>query len=140
MLTKQERQYLETQTLGRLATVQPDGSPQNNPVGFRYDEAAGTLEITGRHMGASQKFRNVAADGRVAFVVDDIASRDPWVVRGVEVRGWAEALGDHEPRTASGGREVIRIHPSRIISWGLDPARPAMTGRDVEAGGQGGRR
>lgn len=27
--------YLGTQRLGRLATVDPAGAPQNNPVGFR---------------------------------------------------------------------------------------------------------
>lgn len=131
MLTPEERQYLATQTLGRIATVRPDGSLQNNPVGFRYDEATGTFDIGGRNMGASRKFRNVAANGQVAFVVDDIASRNPWVVRGIEVRGRADAVRELEPQNASAVREVIRIHPSRIVSWGLDPTSPGMAGRDV---------
>ena len=34
-LTSAEIDYLEAQQLGRLATIQPDGSPQVKPVGFR---------------------------------------------------------------------------------------------------------
>jgi pyridoxamine 5'-phosphate oxidase family protein len=32
-----ELAYLGTQRLGRLATVQSDGSPQVSPVGFSYN-------------------------------------------------------------------------------------------------------
>jgi len=136
-LTTTERQYLETQILGRLATARPDGSLQNNPVGFSYDETTGSIDITGRNLAATQKFRNVASTGMVALVVDDLASRDPWVVRGVEIRGRAEAIRDQEPPSPDAGREVIRIHPQRIVSWGLDPAQPGMNSRSVEPGDRG---
>jgi len=132
-LTHLEREYLAGQALGRLATVRPDGSPQNNPVGFTYDPVAGTVDITGRAMGQTAKFRNVAGNGQVALVVDDVASLDPWTVRGVEMRGRAEALSDQEPSSSYASRELIRIHPRRVISWGIDPATPGMSGRDVEA-------
>ncbi|MFC4119932.1 hypothetical protein [Nonomuraea zeae] len=36
-----------------------------------------------------------------SFVVDDLASVDPWVVRGIEIRGSAVALTDHEPPVPS---------------------------------------
>jgi hypothetical protein len=29
---------------------------------------------------------------------------------------------------------VIRVHPKRIISWGVDTASPSMSGRDVADG------
>jgi pyridoxamine 5'-phosphate oxidase family protein len=45
----------------------------------------------------------------------------PWVVRGVEIRGTAEALTDQAPPNVYMSREVIRIHPRRIIAWGLGP-------------------
>lgn len=45
-------------------------------------------------------------------MVDEIASVEPWVVRGIEVRGRAEAVG--------GARPLIRIHPERIVSWGIE--------------------
>ncbi|WP_131766761.1 PPOX class F420-dependent oxidoreductase [Candidatus Protofrankia californiensis] len=126
-----ERAYLAGQRLGRLATVAPDGSPQNSPVGFRYNEAAGTIDIHGYSLGASRKFRNVAATAAVSLVVDDIASVDPWRVRGLEIRGKAEAVTDEDPPAAYLSREVIRIHPRRIISWGIDPDAPRMSARDA---------
>jgi pyridoxamine 5'-phosphate oxidase family protein len=45
------------------------------------------------------------------IVVDDLASTDPWRPRGVEVRRRAEAI--------PGASALIRIHPDRVISWGL---------------------
>jgi pyridoxamine 5'-phosphate oxidase family protein len=72
-------------------------------------------------MGNTRKFHNVAANGQVAFVVDDLASVTPWVVRGIEIRGAAEALTDQSPPNAYMSREVIRIHPRRVIAWGLGP-------------------
>jgi pyridoxamine 5'-phosphate oxidase family protein len=114
-----ELAYLATQRLGRLATVDASGAPQNNPVGFRYNSELGTIDIGGHSMSASRKFRNLAANPRVAFVIDDIASYQPWRVRCVEIRGHAEALADQEPPMAGTSREIIRVHPDRIISFGL---------------------
>jgi pyridoxamine 5'-phosphate oxidase family protein len=136
-LTEAELAYLAGQTLGRLATVSADGAPQNNPVSFRYNAEHGTIDIGGLAMGNTRKFRNVQATGRAAFVVDDIASRSPWRVRGVEIRGDAEALVDQEPPGPHFSRELIRIHPRRVISWGLDPERPAMQSRSVGASSPG---
>jgi pyridoxamine 5'-phosphate oxidase family protein len=120
--TSLELDYLASQRLGRLATVAPDGAPQNNPVGFHYNEALGTIDIYGLQMGASRKFRNLHANPNVALVVDDLASVDPWVVRGIEVRGSAEALDNEPPPRPGMSPQVIRIHPRRIISWNVDPA------------------
>jgi pyridoxamine 5'-phosphate oxidase family protein len=135
--TYAELLYLGSQRLGRLATVAPDGSLQNNPVGFRYNAELETIDIYGLNMGATRKYRNVRVNPRVALVVDDLASADPWRVRGVEIRGWAEALDGQMPGTPGMSGEVIRIHPMRIISWGLDPDEPAMTARDVARSGAG---
>jgi pyridoxamine 5'-phosphate oxidase family protein len=97
--------------LGRLATVGADGTPQVVPVGYRYDPDQDAIVIRGYDLERSKKFRDVARSGRAAIVVDDIASVDPWQVRGVEVRGRAEAI--------DGDRPLIRIHPDRVRSWGL---------------------
>jgi pyridoxamine 5'-phosphate oxidase family protein len=45
-------------------------------------------------------------------VIDDLAGVDPWSPRGIEVRGRAEIVD--QPR------QLIRIHPERIVSWGLE--------------------
>ncbi len=54
-------------------------------------------------------------------MVDDIASVNPWTVRCFEVRGTAEALTGQNPLSPYMSPEVIRIHPRRIISWGMGP-------------------
>ncbi|MHC9294437.1 PPOX class F420-dependent oxidoreductase [Mycobacterium sp. LTG2003] len=118
-----ELAFLNEADLGRLATIQPDGTPQNSPVGFSYNEQLGTIDIAGYRMSHSQKYRNIAHNNRVAFVVDDITSRDPWRVRCLEIRGTAEQA--HVPvSTGKGGDEldaaIIRITPQRIISFGID--------------------
>jgi pyridoxamine 5'-phosphate oxidase family protein len=112
VFTDAEREYLNSQRLGRLVTLDRNGAPQVRPVGFSL--AGPFIEVGGYNLPTSQKFRNIIRDPRVAFVVDDLASIDPWRARGVEVRGTAQALpaaGDNNP--------VIRIRPQRIIAWGL---------------------
>lgn len=114
-----EIEFLRRAELGRLATVQRNGTPQNSPVGFTYNEQLGTIDIPGYQMSKSQKYRNIAHNDRVAFVVDDIASRDPWRVRCLEIRGTAEQArvttdDDHLDSA------IIRITPRRIISFGID--------------------
>ena len=118
-LTTEDVAYLRSQRLGRLATVDPSGAPQNNPVGFVVDDDTGQVLIGGMAMGQTRKFHNVRGNPSVALVVDDLASVDPWLVRGVEVRGMAEALDDVEPPIRGMSREVIRITPQRIHRWGI---------------------
>jgi pyridoxamine 5'-phosphate oxidase family protein len=131
ILTEAEIAYLAGQPLGRLATVSPDGMPQVNPVGFRYDPDLGVIDIGGHGLGASKKFRNVAAGSRAALVVDDLVSRQPWQVRGLEIRGDAETLTGQDPLMPGFSPELIRIRPRRVISWGIEPGQGGMRGRDV---------
>ena len=98
--------------LARLATVGADGTPHVVPVGWLYDVALDGIVIGGIHLDATKKFRDVRRTGRAAVVIDDLAGTDPWQPRGIEIRGRAEAI--------SGPRSVIRIHPERIVSWGLE--------------------
>jgi pyridoxamine 5'-phosphate oxidase family protein len=111
MWTDKEKEFLDTQRIGRLATIGPSG-PQVRPVGFRINRELDTVDVGGIRLSRTQKWRNVRADGRVAFVVDDLGGGDEFAPRGVEVRGRAETVED--------GTELIRIRPDRIISWGLD--------------------
>jgi pyridoxamine 5'-phosphate oxidase family protein len=129
ILTEAERAYLQGQPLARLATVDANGAPQNNPVGAFLDEETGDIIIGGHAMGASRKFRNVQRNGQVALVVDDLVSRDPWTVRGLEIRGAAVALEDVDPPVPFMSREVIRITPLWVTSWGVDPEAPGRYSR-----------
>jgi pyridoxamine 5'-phosphate oxidase family protein len=117
--TDAQRAYLRGQPLGRLATVDPTGQPQNNPVGF-FLQDDDTILIGGHAMGASKKWRNLTANPRLAFVVDDLASVRPWRPRMVEIRGTAELLTDTAALGPGFSHEVIRVHPERIHSFGLD--------------------
>jgi pyridoxamine 5'-phosphate oxidase family protein len=128
--TAAELAYLASQRLGRLATMAPDRSLQNSPVSYHVN-VDGSIDLPGRRMGATRKFANVRGHHQVAFVVDDIASLNPWRVRCLEIRGRAEALDDVDPPAPYFSRQVIRIHPERIISFGINADQNAMTGRNV---------
>ena len=60
--TPAERNYLGTQRLGRLATVDRQGSPQNNPVGFEYNVETGTIDIHGRDLGEALREQHPSRD------------------------------------------------------------------------------
>jgi pyridoxamine 5'-phosphate oxidase family protein len=124
VLTEIERNYLKSQPLARLATVDANGAPQNNPVGAFVDDETGDVIIGGHAMGATRKFRNAQTNSHVALVVDDLVSTDPWTVRGLEIRGTAVALDDVDPPMPFMSREVIRITPTWVASWGIDPSAP----------------
>jgi pyridoxamine 5'-phosphate oxidase family protein len=127
--TAEELAFLRQHQLGRLATVDASGAPQNNPVGLFVDAGTSQILVGGFRMGQTRKFRNVKRNANVAVVVDELTSTDPWVVAGVEVRGTAEALDDADPPMEGMSRQVIRITPRWIGSWGLDPDHPRPIGR-----------
>jgi pyridoxamine 5'-phosphate oxidase family protein len=101
--------------LARIATVGKDGTPHVVPVGWRYNGDSETIDVGGHDFAKTKKFRDVKRSGRAAIVIDDLVSTDPWVPRGIEVRGRAEALNGEQP--------MIRIHPERVVSWGIESQR-----------------
>ncbi len=105
--------------LGRLATVGADGTPHVVPVAFIYNAARDTIDIGGHELELTKKFRDVARSGRAAIVIDDLGDTEEWLPRGIEVRGRGEAIALPTP--------LIRIHPERIVSWGIEPGRRART-------------
>jgi pyridoxamine 5'-phosphate oxidase family protein len=133
VFTSAELEYLSAPgRLGRLATVDRRGAPQNSPVGHHVDPVTGVIDIYGRDMGASRKFRNLAHNDRVALVVDDVKSVRPWQVRGIEIRGRAEALTDQpvpDSLKSHVTADIIRVYPELIFSWGIDDA--GMSRREV---------
>jgi pyridoxamine 5'-phosphate oxidase family protein len=133
IFTQTELDYLASQPLGRLATVDSNGAPQNNPVGFRYNPQTGTIDIGGRRMGLTRKYRNIARNPRVAFVVDDIVSMRPWRVRGIEIRGRAETVNEPFPDRPYFTPEIIRILPEHVFTWGIDPGADGMQKRRIPA-------
>jgi pyridoxamine 5'-phosphate oxidase family protein len=132
-LTSTEQSYLAAQPRGRLATIAPNGSPQNKPVGFSYNPDLGTIDIYGFNMGQSRKFRNVAVNPRVAFVVDDAPGTGAAGMRFLEIRGLAETASGQAPPEGGASPPIIRIRPRRVISWNIDPAHPGLQARDITA-------
>jgi pyridoxamine 5'-phosphate oxidase family protein len=118
-LTEKELAYLRGQRLGRLATVDGDGRPQVSPVGFFLREDGG-VDIGGWNMGGTRKWRNIAGNPYVSLVVDDVASVNPWKVRGVEIRGTAEQVEGPHGYGAQLSPQLIRIRPYKIFGWGVD--------------------
>lgn len=114
-------QYSETElrfltsghrALGRVATVGSNGIPHVVPSGWTHNEVLGTIDATGREVQTTKKFRDVERSGKAAIVIDGIAEGEgfnPWAI---EIGGRAEAI--------SGPPALIRIHPERVRSWGLE--------------------
>jgi pyridoxamine 5'-phosphate oxidase family protein len=134
-LTDAEQRFLDRQPRGHLATIGPDGTPQVKPLGFTYNAALGTIDIAGFNMGGSAKYRNIQANPRVAFVVDEVTEASMEGTHFLEIRGTAEAV--LSPATADGhlAAEIIRIRPRRVIAWNVDPDRPGLLTRDIAVGG-----
>lgn len=109
--TDAERRYLTDQPLGRIATATEDGEPDVAVVGYRL--VGDEIVIGGMDNPRTLKHRNVGRNGRAAFVVDDLVTREPWQPRGLKIRGPARIEG-------SGRSSVIRITPETIWSWRLN--------------------
>jgi pyridoxamine 5'-phosphate oxidase family protein len=129
--TDSEQRFLAQQPLGHLATVGPDGTPQVKPVDFTYNQALGTIDIAGVNMAHSAKYRNIRVNPKVAFVIDEVTGPGMGDAHFLEIRGVAEhAIGPVDP-TGHLDVEIIRIRPSRVLSFNIDPARPGFTARNV---------
>ena len=120
---------LDQVTLIHVATVGPNGEPQNNPVWFDWDgEILSFSQTTGR-----QKFKNLGRDPRVALSVVD--PENPY--RYLEVRGTVERIdpdpdfvfidamakkymdADAYPFHQPGDeRVIVRVRPEKTSSMG----------------------
>jgi pyridoxamine 5'-phosphate oxidase family protein len=136
--TSPEITYLQSQRLGRLATINKKGDLHVVPVGYRYNADHDTIDIGGHNIVPTKKYRDALSHGRVAFVVDDVLP--PWRPRMIEVRGTVKAISE-------GGKEILkdfapdilRITPTYIVSIGINDVvvRPSQGrvnyyGRKVE--------
>ena len=116
----EEIEYLKSQLLGRLATVGPDGQPHVVAVSFCYNAQLDTIDIGGHDFARRKKYRDVQRNPRVALIVDDMVSVNPWRPQGIEVRGEAEVLSSGGEALGPGfAPEMFRIRPQRIVSWGI---------------------
>ena len=120
--TDKELEYLKGQRLARLATSDARGAPHVVPVGFRVSDDGDAIVVGGHGFAGSKKYRDLKANAKVAIVVDDLVSVNPWTPRGIEVRGIAE-LHDSggAARFGRGWDEAwALIVPERVNSWGIE--------------------
>lgn len=131
IFTPAEIAYLQSKRIGRIATVGPDGQPHVVPVGFRFNPDYDSIDIGGLAEFTKRKhYRDLVRNPKVAYVVDDMPSVDPWTIRGIEIRGEAEVLtSGGESIVPSFGPDMIRIHPRRIMAWGVESAQALAAAR-----------
>ena len=116
MFSQQEHTYLQTQLLARLATVEPDGQPDVDVVGFEFDGAR--FYIGGHQLETTRKYKNIVAGQRkVSFIIDDLKTRDPWAPRGIKIHGIAEVV---EREGRFGRTHYLVITPTISWSWGIE--------------------
>jgi pyridoxamine 5'-phosphate oxidase family protein len=119
--TSREIEYLESQTMGRLATIGSDGRPHLVPLTYRYNPDEDTIDLGGIDFANTKKWRDAQGNPHATFLVDDFS---PTEAHAVEIRGDAELheTGGEEinPRFPAFVPQFIRLRPRRIVSWGLD--------------------
>lgn len=136
--TDDEIEFVNSQRLGRVATVGADGMPHVVPVAVFYDPDAEALviganaEFGAAVMTSSKKFRDAQRRPKVAVVIDDPGPRI------LEVRGEAET---HLDGGEDAGRRLgapfrfaeawIRVRPSRIIALGINGGGFGRSARNV---------
>jgi pyridoxamine 5'-phosphate oxidase family protein len=117
--TEAEVEYLGSQRLGRLATVDKDRTPHVTPTSFMVNVELGSIDVGGHGIAKSRKYADVEREGRAAIVVDDVLP--PWRPRGIEVRGRAEVVTEGGEKFGRGfDPELIRIWPDRKRAWGIE--------------------
>jgi pyridoxamine 5'-phosphate oxidase family protein len=131
IFTQAELDFLHATRTARLATLARSGGPQVKAVGIVVDDETGAIDVPGLDNPSTQKWRNVRRDPRVALLVDDGGAPGSSWPRSLEVRGRAEALPDVLHADAFPGVRpgVIRIHPERIVVFGVERDGPGS--RDV---------
>jgi pyridoxamine 5'-phosphate oxidase family protein len=116
--TDEEIAYLRSQPIARLATIGPDAQPDVVPVGFEFDGTDFWVGGSGASVLRTRKFRNIeAGHHKVALVVDDLVSFDPFIARGIRVYGNAD--GPVERIGMVGLGFYLRITPRISWSWNM---------------------
>ncbi|HEV8310705.1 MAG TPA: PPOX class F420-dependent oxidoreductase [Methylomirabilota bacterium] len=115
MFSEREVAYLKSQRLARIATASAEMQSDVAPVGFEFDGRdfyVGGLDIT-----RTLKYKNAQVHPKVALVVDDLESVDPWKPRGIKIHGSATIV---ERDGRFGRKPYIRIVPEAHWSWGIE--------------------
>jgi len=95
--------------------------PDVVPVGFDYDGEY--FYVSGINILKSTKYKNILENKKVAIVIDDLRTVDPWDPRGIRIYGIADVVtrqGGYMDQTGRSEHQYIRIHPNKKWSWGIE--------------------
>jgi pyridoxamine 5'-phosphate oxidase family protein len=129
LFSQKEMDYLNSQRLARIATAaaptlsEEAGSVQPDVVPVGYDFDGDCFYVGGMNLLKSTKYKNVLHNNKVAIVIDDLKSVDPWDPRGMKIYGTADIVirqGGYMDRTGHSNPQYIRISPKKKWSWGID--------------------
>src|SRR5262252_5122933 len=126
MFTEQELVFLQSQPLARIATVDNDGQPTVDVVGFEFDGER--FYIGGHQLENTRKYKSImAGQHKVSLIFDDLKSIRPWQPRGIRIHGIAKVI-QHQGRLGPGS--YIAITPVVSWSWGIEEqkAQPGKVG------------
>ena len=137
IFSQKEIEYIKSQRLARIATASaPSVAPSKQeeqqgedtsiqpdvvPVGFDFD--GDYFYVGGMNILKSTKYKNVMKNNKVAIVIDDLKSIDPWDTRGIKVYGTADVVtrqGGYMDGTGHLNPSYIRVKPDRKWSWGIE--------------------
>ena len=123
--SKKEVEYLKSQRLARISTVSPeDLQPDVSPVGFDFDGKY--FYVSGINLLKTRKYKNVLKNNKVALVIDDLETVNPWAPRGIRIYGTADIVTrqggymDRAHSSSSSPPSYIRIKPLQKWSWGVE--------------------
>ena len=93
IFSEKEIEYVKSQHLARIATASISSKegeevsiqPDVVPVGFDFDDHH--FYVGGMNLLKSTKYKNVLQNNKVAIVIDDLNSVDPWDPRGMKIYG-----------------------------------------------------
>jgi pyridoxamine 5'-phosphate oxidase family protein len=136
IFSEKEKEYIGTQIIARIATTDcsismagkndnTDGvggsQPDVVPVGFDFDGEY--FYVSGKNILKSTKYKKVLKNNRVAIVVDDLETINPWKPRGIRIYGTADLInrqGGYMSYIDPSQSHYLRIKPLKKWSWGID--------------------
>jgi pyridoxamine 5'-phosphate oxidase family protein len=128
IFSRKEIEYLKSQRLARIATAAATSSDERGsiqpdvvPVGFDFD--GNYFYVGGMNILKSTKYKNVVKNNKVALVIDDLKTVDPWDPRGMKIYGTADIVtrqGGYMDMTDHPNPKYIRITPEKKWSWGIE--------------------
>ena len=116
--TDEELAYLRSQPIARVATSGADGQPDVVPLAFEFDGTYLWIGGSGPSVDGTRKFRNIrAGHHKIALVVDDLVSFDPFIARSIRIYGDADRPVERDGMVGPGS--YARITPTLSWSWNM---------------------